>query len=170
MELTAQSRHSLFISNPPLDSERPYMTAAVTIYTLNLMLPYILLSLAALSLAQDWPKIQATHFHAAPVDASNANGWNMTGSLTFVEDWEDADQRLEISLNLDHPQVAWRDNGFYMTYLQLIEPGFSNETYTYYSNFVCSMRLNPSKPDNFTSSDLYQSNSCGDTELWTIQN
>lgn len=133
------------------------------------MLILTLTLLVALSLAQDWPKVIRTDFDVQPADASKLNGWNMTGSLIFVEDWEGADQRLEVSLNLDHRQVQWRNNGFYMTYIQFAEPEFSNDTFTYYTNFVCSMRLNPEKLDNFTSSDLYQSNSCGPQELWTIQ-
>ena len=137
--------------------------------------------MSAVCSALEYPHYDRTEWSSGSQSPATANGWYMTGEINIQTRFEGNPPDLQVITRIrrDTAQPRWLDYGFYQSYVQFEQsdltyydnqPEAANADQQQYHNYVCSVRYTESSEAQMSSSDLYQSNSCGPNLLSEIDN
>lgn len=99
-----------------------------------------------------------------------ANGWQLRGEVNVQIRYEGSPPDLQIKTYLykKSAKPIWKEDGFYQSFVQLRQELPLSQGLPLYHNYVCSVRYTSASALKMSSSDLYQSNSCGTLLLSTL--
>lgn len=121
--------------------------------------------------ALQYPLYFKTQWVSSSLSPQTALGWSLSGEVNLQIQYEGSPPDMQVVTKLTRQQpTPWVNLGYYQTYVQFVQPSLSTANTTYYNNYVSTVRYTNTSEKQMSSSDMYQSNSCGNLTLSTIIN